>query len=85
MTARIGTSSVSSTSSKGISNFLLLTLLRISPEIGVPLCFANLIAFIVALNVGLSGVVTIKSSSDARITASVSSSSVGAESTRIMS
>ena len=85
MTARIGTSRVSSTSSKEISNFLLLTLLRISPEIGVPLCFASLIAFIVALSVGLSGVVTMKSSSDASMTARVSSSSVGAESMRITS
>lgn len=85
MTARIGSSRVVSTSSKGISNFLLLTLLRIRPEIGVPLCLASFTALIVALRVGLSGVVTTKTSSAARITAKVSSSRVGAESTRITS
>ena len=85
MTARMGTSSVSSMFSKGVSNDLLFTLFRISPEIGVPLCFASLIALIVALRVGLSGVVTTKISSDASMTARVSSSSVGAESIRITS
>ena len=66
-----------------IANQLYLFIIY-NPFILIPLCSALLIDFNVVLNVGWSGVVTTSISSDASITARVSSSKEGDESIKVI-